>query len=204
MGTIPFWDETPGHEGLTQQVNEWDRVTIGGQTMPGLAHVEAKPQCKTDHKDAPGSHGANPTFHGYKPAPVTITLTVWTPAQWNDLETAIKRLWPAATKQKPKPVDVYHPALAVVSIKSIVIMGIDTPKDGKFHGSKVITIHAVEFLPSSGKPATTTPKASLATLLKRIEVSTTFRPPNPQPNASYDPVNVQQSLPSQDKLFSGP
>lgn len=207
MAEIPFWDIPVGYEGDVYLDNPWDTITIGGRQMPGkCVSCKCKPSRKMDTKDEPGTNSRNPTFHGYKGSPVNITIAVWTPEQWEILQKEMKILWPPGAKQNPQALDIYHPTTALYSIRSILIIDVDEPKDEpSIRGAKSINISALEFLPvkasAQKKSATVTPISSRAVSSKLTGDTTT--PANPLPGVNYTPDN-QQSLPSDDPLYSAP
>ena len=221
---VPFWssvnadDASAGYEGLDGGINDqnrfdagilyptnpWDVCILDGKILPGIARVKAKPERKVDKKNKAGTDGANPTVHGYNPGPVEIELTFWLPQQLFALVEQMKTLWPPLAKGKQKPIKIYHPALELVRISQVLIMGVTTPDEGPAVGSKKITIHALEFNPSIPKNVVNTPKAPAPDVVDQRKF--TQGPPAAvnQSSADYNQSNAPQDLPSTSAGYTDP
>jgi hypothetical protein len=82
---VPFWDDAPG---------AWDTLSLGGQTMPGLATVQGRVGRKMDTRSRPGADGARVRDRGYEPARLEIHVKVWTPEQLRELINLLAQLHP--------------------------------------------------------------------------------------------------------------
>jgi hypothetical protein len=138
----------------------WDTIVLGGETVDAVATARATGKLKQDPKSGAGKNGGSPTYHGRALAPVDITLRYSTKAQHDAIVSLLGRLWPpSASKKKPTPIDVYHPALALLGIKAITIIECGSPEPvGR--GVMQIQIKAQEFNRSKGN-ATVKPIASV-------------------------------------------
>lgn len=169
----PFWDnDERGYEGPLYSSNAWDVVELGGQKLPGVWTAQAVASKRVDEKQAAGSHAATPTFLGKKPAEVTLTGYIWTPAQlklWNDI---VELIWPPpcllpmdAKKAKAfkrkldnTALDIYHPALAMLRISSVIVEAIPSPAPGRNSGERTVVIKCREFVARSKKTASSAVK----------------------------------------------
>lgn len=221
---IPFWssitddDTAIGYEGVDGGINDqnrfdagiefptnpWDVCILDGKILPGIARVKAKPERKVDRKNKAGTDGSNPTVHGYNPGPVEIELIFWLPSQLFELVEQFKTLWPPLAKGKQKPVKIYHPALELVRISQVLIMGITTPEDGPVVGSKKIMIHALEFNPSIPKSVTNTPKAPTPDVVDPRRFDQSPPPDVNQSSTDYNQSNAPQDLPSTSSGYTDP
>jgi hypothetical protein len=139
----------------------WDTIVLGGEVVDAIATVKAKGALKVDDKSGAGKNGGSPAYHGRALAAVEITLTYATKAQHDKIVALLGRLWPPeAAKKKPNPVDVYHPALVPLGIKSVTIIEVGTPEPIA-RGAMRIPIRAQEFKRPSKGSATVKPIASV-------------------------------------------
>ncbi len=189
MAVIPFWYPNPHQfddQTFENPPNPWDYVALNGVVLPGIAKVKVGKGRKLDVKLPPASHGATITDRGYKPAPVEITLTQWTPSQ----NTLMQQLMSGANtllSLEPKPNTSYqapaypidHPATAMHGVTNVIIEDIEGPEDSSVKGAKEYRIKCLQFFPPPKLDATNTPKGTIA----------------PQPNAltPTDPSTVPPS-----------
>lgn len=226
MADVPFWDysyEDPntadiisiGSEGPLFARNPWDRVSLGGVTLPGIAEVSAKAKRKHDKKKENGTDGSTPTFHGYDPAQVTINIRVWTADQLQNLVEQLRTLWPAPAKggkgtpkgvKEPPPFDIYHPKLAMLNITQVVIVEVDALKPGKVPGEQVLSLMCLEFKPPPDKKrnASSTPTRSVENRIAPKEAPKKNKPGETTLQSKSAPSNQNQSTPGNDKNFTGP
>jgi hypothetical protein len=187
MPTAPFWDSDP---------DSWDRVILGGLTLPGLCKVEGlKSPARWDIKEAPGTDGATETYKGYTPASLTIRVTIWTEEQWMTIQPMIEALRPRPGKQTPKPFDIVHPATAARGIRSVIVMDVEGPEDSSdVAGAKEFVIPCREYFAQPKKNTTGTASGSAAANPARVDKGDGMnRPPEPvgesdRPLASKRPV----------------
>jgi len=125
----------------------WDTLKVAGQAFPGLAKVKATRKYKLDQKNTGGADGATLTGLGHMPAEVKVSVRIWEDAHWDALADAIALLIPKPHKGRPAPVDVYHPALKVLGIKSLYFTGVSAPEEAGMPQLYQLELEAVEFLP---------------------------------------------------------
>lgn len=243
IGT-PFWDPAatvdtelrysgsgPTPEATSRdQWSAWDKMTIAGRDVPGHVVVFGRNTRRVDDPAVAGLDGARLTHLGYDPSEVDITVTLWTPGQWEDWQTDILPLIkpkptiralnstiaganitagrnsqlspnqvPNATTiplttvvdNLPSPVDVDHPALAAMGIRSLYFRDIGIPVPGPVVGTKVITLRATEFAPASGMNVLKTQTGSLQ---EGLDANPTTTPqasqPTTQPNLDANVVGA--------------
>lgn len=96
MTRTPFWvddgDATANDPANRDRRGVWDKLILDGRTMPGVAKVDVEQARKVDDKGSPGRNGARLVDKGAEAAKVTIELRVWTPAQLDELTTALPSL----------------------------------------------------------------------------------------------------------------
>jgi hypothetical protein len=190
----------PGYEGPLYATNTWDQVRIGGQILPGIAKVSARPKLKVDPKKGGGIDGANPTIHGYDPTKIDVTWIIWTYEQWLKMQDIVPQIWPTVRKKTPQALDIYHPTLKLLNIRSCIVVSPSTWESGPWQGGFTMKIECLEFNPSKNKKATTTPTGSKT----QVQVRPEYQPPNPITGANYTPANTQPPIPSQDPAATGP
>lgn len=140
-----------------------DLVEIGGIENPGICTLSGfKRETEWDIKVGKGTKGATVTLSQLPPAKGSIKFQLWTPEQfriWNETFRPLFLYDP--TRKAVNAVDIYHPYLADLGIKSVVTESISIPDpDGK--GSFFITVELLEYLPPPKKSATSTPSGSTA------------------------------------------
>jgi hypothetical protein len=154
-----FWDTGGGEvfgDGIT---SIWDRFVVAGRALPGVATVDGAKRVRLDERSASGSDGASLTHQGNDGAQVTVRLRMWTADQVEEWGRREKEFLARAGKSRPKPVVVYHPALAIHGIKSLFVkeVGLLRVQAG---GSGEVSIRFVEFLPPA-QVGVSTPKAAI-------------------------------------------
>jgi hypothetical protein len=119
-------------------------------------------------RSAAGNSFASLTNLGYDPTEIDITITLWTPGQLADYEALLAKVQPkplppkstifatnpatgAATTvvvtNKPTPVSVYHPNLAIMGVTAFYVHDIGLLVPGPQVGTRVSTWRAAEFSP---------------------------------------------------------
>lgn len=137
-----------------------DYVVLAGVVSPGLAIVKGFDRAYDwDIKKGKGALGATVTFTGRAPAEGSITFQLWTESQFTEWATFVALISVDATKKAPTALDIYHPALAEVGVKSVVIKKIGARvHEGK--GLYSYTIDMIEYFPPPKKAAVGTPSGS--------------------------------------------
>lgn len=147
-----------------KRLDPWDVVVLAGRVMPGRAEVTGKGVShQIDIKKAPGGHGATFTDNGRELGKFDIKLHMWTDAQWIAFQSIRSLLQPKTPRGKLKPVDVEHPAINGIGVRSIYVTRVGIPEVGRHDkGVVVVDIECLEFAPPPpGVNATNTPKASI-------------------------------------------
>jgi hypothetical protein len=132
-----FWEEEP---------EVWDTLHIGGQRMPGLASISGTASRKMDTRSAAGADGARVRDRGYEPAALDVQIRVWTQEQLDDLEERIEALHPRQRGTERTPVDVAHPALSLLGIRSAYVTAIGVPQISG--GVMTMQIQLLEWTPT--------------------------------------------------------
>lgn len=160
MPSAPFWETSP---------DSWDQIAIAGTTLPGMVIVSGQGIArKIDVKSSPNRDGARIRDRGYDPAKFDVEVIVWTEQQFSDLLPTLEGLQPKRRGGERQPVDVSHPALSMLGIRSMYVEAVGMPqvKGGKLH----ITIKAIEWVtqprerPSLPDPRVLTANAWATTL----------------------------------------
>lgn len=143
----------------------FDSIILAGVTSPGVVKLSGHDRViGWDVKKGAGQSGATTTRTSEDPAEVTCAFYL---ATIEDIDA-----WPAflasaratISGKDPKAADVYHPDLAEVDIKSVVLKKIGgVVHDGK--GGQTRTLVFLEYRPP--KPKGGTPKGSTAKSTKK-------------------------------------
>lgn len=97
-----------------------DIIYVGGIPSPGRVDVRGFVSAyKWDVKSGPGVDGATQTYRGSEPHPGKLKFYLWDPLHFGAWEQ-FKLLFRYRVGVPPIAVDVYHPALDDIGIKSIV------------------------------------------------------------------------------------
>ena len=175
----------PGFIGATFSTSEWDYCTFGGDLSPGVCTVTIHKTQAVDVKKAAGVDNATQTFHGLNPGEIDISITLWTPQQFEELKKLWKKIMPRAEKTVGTAYDFYHPSTATMGIKSVAVIAGSFGADGKVSRSKVFSIRATEwYQPKKRKTSTKTPIASIGSVLDPGRVSNGQVVPRPLPGAA--------------------
>lgn len=140
-----------------------DVIVLGSATSPGIClPFEPKRKSDFDQKKGKGTLGATATYVGRPLASWSITFQLWLARHWDEWAAFVPLLNYDPTKKKVQAIDIYHPSLAELSIKSVVTTSIGMIK----HEGKQLYTREVEFLeyfPTPNKSAVSTPSGSQAT-----------------------------------------
>ncbi len=150
----PFWDSTNGaFDQWLADLGEgslWDTATLGGKQVPGLVKVSgAEVGRNWDIKPSPGTDGATYTDQGYALAKPTLTVLIWTPAQWALWQQMLPQIAPRpgkVSKKPPAPVSVTHPALNSLGINALVILTVSAMEPASPKGAMQATIKTSQYL----------------------------------------------------------
>lgn len=139
----------------------YDVFALAGQTSPGLCDIEgAGSPRKWDVRDGHGQSGATVAFTGNSLSKFKIKVRLYTPEEFAAWQTFRTLLDKAPDGTKPKSLDIYHPWLAELGIKSVVVEDVkqcEQPKDGEF-------VYEIAFIQwQAPKPSAGVPKGSKST-----------------------------------------
>lgn len=144
----------------------WDAITVAGRIWTGK--IEIRGACRHyrwQKKVARGQEGATNTYQGDKPLPFELEFFMWTTQQYADWLSFVPLFKYFGVKGVVVPVPIYHPALALVNVTTIVCdqLGTVEPRgEDKLYSVKV-KVH--EFVPPVvAVNATTTPVAGAIVL----------------------------------------
>jgi hypothetical protein len=140
----------------------YDKLVVSGRVSPGVFQLQGGERSYNwDKKKAAGAQGATSTYLGWNPTDgIKGKFLVWTNPDIFELTDEFLPLFQYdASKQSPKPVQVYHPVLALNQITAVTIDSIGplTP-EGK--GLWSVTVEMSEFRPAPKKNAVATPAAA--------------------------------------------
>ena len=151
---VPFW--APGSvPDAYESPSQWDIFYIGGDPLPGLARVRGARQIKVDQRNAPGTEGSTLTFLGRTSAEIQVTLRMWTNEQLDVWNKMVPKIQPPPGKLPPEPLDVYHPALAMLAMKSLLCLDAGIMQPSGDPGVFETQLRFIEFLPEMKAPVKT-------------------------------------------------
>ena len=108
------WDEFPAL---------WDRLTVDGEELPGIATVTVERANRYDGEKAKGQHKGTRKFSGVDPAKIRIAWFVWESTDYDDLrDKALKKFEPDPTKDKPTSIKLGH---AVLTLRGVQWVSVD-------------------------------------------------------------------------------
>jgi hypothetical protein len=166
--TQPFWDiESPAIRQFFQAGvpgTLWQTAWLGGVQLPGLVNVDLGdgPGRKWDIKSPPGTDGAVYTDQGFEGAPVTLTVTLWTPDHWKAWQALLPGILPKpgkGTKKPPAPRALVHPDANALGVTGVIVLNVSGLKSAG-PGMKQATIKAAQWVKPK-KAAIYTPNATL-------------------------------------------
>lgn len=167
----PFWDDAytvanPGpYLGALYAANAWDTAKVNGAQVPGLVTCSVARSRHLWVRSVPGI-APSVTAVGYEALHFTMSVKIWTPAQWQKMQAIMSFLQPltltktkrgnlALIPDKAVAFDVFHPNLAAQSVTSAICL-----KLGPLTGDQVKTL-SIEFLEyTSRSQSVQTPTAS--------------------------------------------
>lgn len=137
----------PGDEWAETSIDEWSRVRLAGEVLPGRAEVVgADVGRKIDVKAPPGSGGATITDRGTEPSRFGIKVTIWTEAHL----AAWKRIVPKLLTRPRGGLTrwpIYHPALEIQGIREVVVERIGSMQPGSQTGEMTAEIRLIQWMP---------------------------------------------------------
>jgi hypothetical protein len=141
----------------------YNKLVVTGRVCPGVFVLQGggARAYNWDKKKASGAQGATSTYRGWDPSDgIKGKFLVWTDPDIFELtDEFLPLLQYDATKTAPKPIQVYHPALALNQITAVTVDEIG-PLTHEGKGLWSITVEMSEFRPPPRKNATSTPTAA--------------------------------------------
>ncbi len=143
---------------------DYDVVKIDGVENPGIIAPGGitgfKRVTEWDVKKGKGTKGGTATLSQLPPAKGSIKFLLWDPFHfeaWNAIYRARFKYDP--TKKTKNAVDIYHPALDTLDIKSVVTESIG-PEEYEGKGLWSITVELLEYIPAPKANISNTPSGS--------------------------------------------
>lgn len=124
---------------------DWDQLTLGSTSLPGIWEVEGGVERRVDVKTQKGSDGANIKDEGYQNADVVLVGRMTERAQWEALEQALKEIHPRRKGAARDPLVLVHPAAAILGITAVYVIRIDAPTLN--NGVLEVRIGCLEWIP---------------------------------------------------------
>lgn len=157
---------------------DFDYIKIGGVRSPGVIPRGGMSGFSRGHewdiKKGKGAHGATITYVQRPPSKGKIKFLLPTEADY-DAWTSFQLLFKYdPTKKKPQAVDIFHPVLADIDVKSVVCVDLPARQvtdDGLWY----CEVEFLEYFPPPKKSAVGTPSTSSTN-----SSSTANTPPNAQ------------------------
>lgn len=145
MAAIPYWGDDPD-EGEDPEARSWDFCWLGDDFLPGLSTVKVSDNGREiQKKKSKGKVGATLTDNGVGPATVTITLRIWTSAQYAAWLPIRKRIDPKNPGAIRAPTRIRHPETDEAQIKGVYVTQIEaTPPTAN---GRTYTITCTEWFP---------------------------------------------------------
>jgi hypothetical protein len=149
--SLPYWrpKDTPAG-------SLWDYLWLGGGLVPGLcADFDISKERSIDQAKQKGTDGITLTDNGYEGAPCKATQILWTPQQWLDFTDWLPNYDPQRPGGSRTPLDIVHPAAALLAVRSVYLKKIHTSNPIK--GILRVDFEMVQWFPSTAtaksKPA---------------------------------------------------
>ncbi len=202
MSGIPFWQPVGGQSGQTFMDTPWDILFVEGTGAPGITECSGAPERKADKQSPAGKNGGAPVLHGRKPATFETTTRIWTPDQWDTWQGIQEAFWPKGGAGTVQAVDLYHPYLSGLGIRSGIAQSVTGPI--VVNGVGTMKVKWLEFVKGGKKSATKRPAGS------QVSVRQEFVPGSSgQVAADGTPIRQPEnqtsfSLPSEQASFVGP
>jgi hypothetical protein len=123
----------------------WDQITIGSTTFPGVWTIEGGVSRRLDVKTRKGQDGATIKDEGYENALITLTGRFESELDWEAILKGIKELHPRKKGAARDPLPIIHPSIASLGIEAVYVVSIKFPTiDG---GILTQVIEVLEYTP---------------------------------------------------------
>lgn len=164
-----------------EQAQSWDTIQLGNVTSPGVCELSGfKRLFGWDVKKGKGTKGSTLTLNEYPPVEGSIKFMLWEVSHFEEWAQFRKLFQYDPTKKPVTALDIYHPSLADIELKSVVCKSISAIKH---EGKQLYTceVELIEYHPPPKKNASGNPAGSKTNAAKG-------------PGTSSDPVaDAQQA-----------
>lgn len=135
----------------TEPDNDWDRLVLGGTVWPGVV-IDISGDAvarKLDIKKAKGSDKATIKDEGNTNAKFSVTLSIFTDTQWQELQERIAEVHPRRIGGDRRPLQVINPQINLLGINEAYLISIPIPKlDRPKGGPLEFTLGFLEWVPN--------------------------------------------------------
>lgn len=124
-----------------------DRFTVGGKLTPGIGELNGPSSPRAwEEMIGPGLSGARLVFRGLRPSHFSLKFVLRSREDWTDWTAFSNVVRKPPYGKRPRAVDIVHPILASVGIRSVVVEDVIPPtqtSDGVWEAEiKVIEFRA--------------------------------------------------------------
>lgn len=106
-----------------------DQFTMGGKVTPGIAEISGANSPRAwEEMVGPGLSGARLVFRGLRPSHFSLKFTLRTRTDWADWTAFANVVKKPPYGKRPRAIDIVHPLLASVGIKSVVVEDVIPPQ----------------------------------------------------------------------------
>lgn len=147
------------------QPDAWDSISVSGvpwgKGTPQGGKIQVR-GCsrfyKIDQKDSKGQDGSTQTYLGSHPKTFRLIFSIWTALQWTYWNaTILPFFFYSGVINKVNPIQIQHPALAVVGVTSILVDDIGSPEIDEQTKELRMVLTVREYLPAAPGNASVTP-----------------------------------------------
>ena len=139
----------------------WDTFrfpNVGASWTSKIRIKGSKRSYRWDVKDPPGQDGETQTYRGKRTKAFSIEFLLWTDSHFNNWPIfALNFQYPLSKAAKTPPVNVYHPALALIGISSVICEDLGAPEMVSDDGMWSVTVEVREALQTLPLAVTNTP-----------------------------------------------
>jgi hypothetical protein len=122
-----------------------DRCLIGGHITPGICDIEgANSPREWLEVRGPGLSGAILRFRGVMPSHFTIKFRLYTTIDWADWNAFQVLVAKPPFGKRPRALDIVHPLLEPLGIRSIVVEDVLAPEQTGDSGEWTATLKVIE------------------------------------------------------------
>lgn len=105
----------------------WDRLTLGGITLPGIAEVSMTMTWLWDTAKPNGADGGGKTYRGRENRVFDVTLSMITQAELDAYAGVVSQLNAKAGGKSVQPLEILHPLATLHSVQSVVVDSLQFP-----------------------------------------------------------------------------